>query len=171
MVFSAVRTFPLVTALVAATAVAGTAVAAPTAIGRFRDWTVYTEDINGERLCFAATEATDKAPSSADHGEVWFYVTSWRSGAARNQPSLRVGYELRADLPSEARVGRATWPLFNQDREAFARDDDDPALVRALKRGSELRIEAVSARNTPVAYHFSLSGSSDAIDRAAAACR
>ena len=147
------------------------AVAAPTAVARIKDWVVFTDTIDGDKICYAATEATDKAPQSADHGDVWFYVTNWKSGRARSQPSLKVGYELRKDLAPSARVGRSTWTLFSSGNEAFARDEDDPGIVRGLKRGSELRVEAVSKRDTQVAYHFSLAGSSSAIDRAAAACR
>lgn len=145
--------------------------AAPTAVGKYKDWTVFTETVDGEALCYAATQATDKAPRSADHGDVWFYVSSWRSGKARNQPSLKVGFELRGDLPGKARIGRGHWSLFGVGREAFTQDSDDPKLVRQLKRGRELRVEATSQRNTRVTYHFSLSGSSAAIDRASSACR
>ncbi|MEO1476408.1 MAG: invasion associated locus B family protein [Pseudomonadota bacterium] len=149
----------------------GSAIANPEAVAKFKDWTVFTASVDGQRVCYAATEATDEAPASADHGDVWFYVTSWASGQVRSQPSLKVGYELRADLAPSARIGRAGWTLFSAGNEAFAADDDDPQLVRALKRGSELRVEAVSARDTQVAYHFSLAGSSAAIDRAADSCR
>lgn len=145
--------------------------AAPTAIGKYKNWTVFSETVGGESLCYAATQATDKAPKSADHGDVWFYVSSWKSGRARNQPSLKVGYELRGDLPGKARIGNRKWSLFGVGNEAFAQDRDDAKLVRELKRGRELRIEATSERNTRVTYHFSLSGSSAAIDRAASACR
>lgn len=145
--------------------------ATPSVVRQYSDWVVFTEDIGGERLCYAATQATDKAPKSAEHGDVWFYVSNWRSGKARNQPSLKVGYELRGDLPGKAKIGRADWTLFGIGREAFAQDSDDPALVRQLKRGSELRVEATSTRNTRVTYHFSLKGSASAIDRAAGACR
>ena len=147
------------------------ALAAPVAVGKYKDWTVFTQTIDGETLCYAATEATDLAPKSADHGDVWFYVSNWKSGKARNQPSLKVGFELRADLPGRARIGRSTWSLFGVGREAFAQDSDDAKLVAQLKKGSELRVEATSERNTRVTYHFSLSGSSAAIDRAASACR
>lgn len=148
-----------------------TAHSAPTAIGRYDDWTVFTETANGETLCYAATEATDKAPKSADHGDVWFFVSNWKSGKARSQPSLQVGYELRADLPARASIGRSGWTLYGVGQEAFAQDQDDPRLVSALRRGSELRVEAVSARDTKVSYHFSLSGSANAIDKASAICR
>lgn len=146
------------------------AVAAPELIYTRKDWSVWQENVGGETICYAATEATDKAPKSADHGDVWFYVTNWESGAARAQPSLKVGYNLREDLPSKARIGRSSWTMFGIEREAFAHDEDDPKLVRALRRGRELRVEAVSSRNTQVTYHFSLSGSADAIDRAARQC-
>ncbi|MEL6568479.1 MAG: invasion associated locus B family protein [Pseudomonadota bacterium] len=150
---------------------AATATANPTAVARYKDWQVFTQDISGETICYAATEATDKAPRDATHGDVWFYVTNWSTGRARNQPSLRVGYDLREDLPSKARVGRSAWNLFNVGSEAFADDDDDPQLVRAIERGTELRVESVSARGTSVAYHFSLSGSANAIDKARDVCR
>lgn len=145
--------------------------AAPVAVGKYKDWTVFTETTNGDALCYAATQATDKAPKSADHGDVWFYVSNWRSGKASNQPSLKVGYELRSDLPGRARIGNANWSLFSIGQEAFAQDSDDAAMVRQLKRGRELRVEATSSRNTRVTYHFSLAGSSSAIDRALSACR
>ena len=143
----------------------------PSVVRQYSDWIVFTEDVGGERLCYAATQATDKAPRSADHGDVWFYVSNWQSGKARNQPSLKVGYELRGDLPGKAKIGRSDWALFGVGREAFAHDNEDAQLVRQLKRGSELRVEATSTRNTRVTYHFSLSGSSAAIDRAASTCR
>lgn len=162
----------LTTLTLAFTAVAVAAAhAAPTAIGRYKDWTVFTETVNGETLCYAATEATDKAPKAADHGDVWFFVSNWRSGKARSQPSLKVGYELRADLPARASVGRSGWTLYGVGREAFAQDRDDSRIVSALRSGSELRVEAVSSRDTKVSYHFSLSGSAAAIDKASSLCR
>ncbi|MDX1293751.1 MAG: invasion associated locus B family protein [Hyphomonas sp.] len=161
----------LTTLAVAAALAVPLASASPTAIGRYKDWSVFTDTANGETVCYAATPATDKAPRSADHGEVWFYVTNWKSGRARNQPSLKVGFDLREDLAPKASIGRSSWALFGVGREAFADDADDSRIVSALKKGRELRVEAVSKRNTQVAYHFSLSGSAAAIDKANAICR
>ncbi len=168
MSFGKVRVGALV---LAGLALGGEALANPTAIARFKDWAVFSSTVEGDKVCFAATQATDKAPRSATHGDVWFYVTSWGSGRARSQPSMKVGFDMSTAVPPSAQIGRSTWTLFASGNEAFAADDDDPAIVRALKRGSELRVEAVSERETQVAYHFSLAGSSAAIDRAAASCR
>ena len=139
--------------------------------GRFKDWAVYTEVRDGDLVCYAATPAEDKAPRDFEHGEVHFYVGVWKSRPSREQPSLRVGFDLRPDLAPNASVSRQKWTLFSAGREAFALDEDDSEIVSALRRGSELRIEATSNSGTPVTYHFSLSGSSAAIDRATALCR
>lgn len=141
------------------------------AIGRFSDWRVYTEGEGRNLVCFATVEASDKAPKSIDHGEVVFYVTAWKSGAATNQPSLRVGYKLRTDIAPSAVIGRERFAMYAAGEEAFVKDDRDKALVEAMKKGSELRIEAASVKDARTAYHFSLKGSREAIDKARALCK
>ncbi len=147
------------------------AVAESKAIGRYNDWRVYTEGEGRNLVCFAAVEAHDKAPKSVDHGEVVFYVAAWKSGAASNQASLRVGYSLRSDIAPAAVVGRDRFAMFASGSEAFVKDNRDGALVEAVKKGQELRIEAASVKDARTAYHFSLKGSRDAIDKARALCR
>ena len=165
--------FPSKTAVftLAALALACEAVAAPTVVSKHKDWSVYKDTIGGETICYAATPANDMSPKSVSHGDVWFYVTSWKSGRAKNQPSLKVGYELRSDLPGKINIGRSSWSLYGAGREGFADDADDAKIVNAVKAGSDIRIEAVSSQNTKVAYYFSLSGSTNAINDAASACR
>lgn len=159
-------------ALIAALLAAAPAASAQSkAIGRYNDWRVYTEGEGRSMICFATVEASDKAPKSAEHGEVVFYVTAWKSGAASNQPSLRVGYTLRADIAPAAIVGRERFPMYASGPEAFVKDNRDSSLVEALKKGSELRVEAASVKDARTAYHFSLKGSREAIDKARALCK
>lgn len=163
----------LLTALImtGAAPVFAPAVAEVKAIGRYKDWTVYTETVGRDLVCYASVAANDKAPKGADHGEVNFYVATWKSGSAANQPSLKVGYDLRTEIAPEAVIGRDRFAMYAAGREAFVPDSRERALVDALKKGSELRIEAASKKEARMAYHFSLSGSTDAIDKARALCR
>jgi hypothetical protein len=165
------RLAPIAALIVALLTLAPSAAAQSKAIGRFNDWRVYTEGEGRQMVCFATVEASDKAPKAADHGEVVFYVTAWKSGAAANQPSLRVGYTLRTDIAPAAVIGRERFPMYAAGPEAFVKDNRDGALVEALKKGSELRIEAASVKDARTAYHFSLKGSREAIDKARALCK
>ncbi|MFC6198138.1 hypothetical protein [Ponticaulis profundi] len=155
-------------------AIALSAFAAPVAaaydyVAGYESWSVYKDTIDGEPVCYAVTRATDKAPKSAEHGDVVFFVSYFRS-SSMPQASLRVAYDLREDLKATAAVGGSSWSLYSVRNEAFANTDDETAIANALRRGSELKIEAMSQRNTNVAYHFSLSGSSNAIDKAKSLC-
>lgn len=144
--------------------------AAPEALGRFRDWSVFTEKLGEDLVCYAAVKASSQSPASVRHGDVWYYVTSWKSGQGINQPSFRVSYELDPSRAPATRIGRSSWPMFVSGSEAFASDADDPRIVEAIRRGSSLTVTARSARGTDVTYRFSLSGSADAVARAAGAC-
>jgi invasion protein IalB len=157
--------------MIAAATLAPAASADTKAIGRYKDWRVYTEGEGRNMICFAAVEPSDKAPKNVEHGEVTFYVASWKSGASANQPSLKVGYTLRKDLAPEAIIGRERFSMYAVGPEAFASDNKDSALVAALKKGSELRVEAASVKDARTAYHFSLKGSTEAIDKARSLCR
>ena len=162
------RLVPILAVMLAAAPVAA---AQSKAIGRYNDWRVYTEGEGRNMVCFAAVEASDKAPKAADHGEVTFYVAAFKSGAATSQPSLRVGYKLRADLAPQAIVGRDRFPMYAAGDEAFFPDDREKPLIEALKKGQELRVEAASVKDARTAYHFSLKGSRDAIDKARSLCK
>ena len=141
------------------------------AVGRYKDWRVFTQNVGRDMVCFAAVEPSDKAPKSVSHGEVNFYVATWKSGSASNQPSLKVGYQLRTDLAPEAIIGRERFPMYSAGLEAFVPDEREKALIAALQKGSELRIEAASVKDARTAYHFSLKGSREAIDKARSLCR
>lgn len=158
--------------LLAAAAVAAPAASAQAkAIGRYKDWRVFTEGEGSKMVCFAAVEPSDKAPKSATHGDVNFYVATWKSGSASNQPSLKVGYQLRTDLAPQAIIGRERFPMYAAGPEAFFPDEREKSLLAAIKKGSELRIEAASVKDARTAYHFSLKGSTEAIDKARSLCR
>lgn len=56
--------------------------------GKFTDWLVYTNGEGAERICYALSEPKELAPKSVNHGDVFFMVANWKSGAAKEQPSL-----------------------------------------------------------------------------------
>lgn len=158
LVFSAILTLP--------------AAAAPKTVANYRDWVVYKQDIGGDTVCYAVTEPTDMSPNSVNHGNVFFLVSSWESGVASNQPSLMTGYALRDAPEPTVRIGSDKWEMFTAESEGFIdKKADEERLVAAMRRGSDMRITAVSDRGTATNYTFSLIGISDALDRAASECQ
>ncbi len=169
-------TLPVVLAAISGLAVTGVGVSAaaqqPESKATFRDWSVFVREVGGEKICFAATEAEDKSPKSVNHGDVFFLIASWASGAAKEQPSLMTGYALNAKPEPTLRIGSDKWDMYVSENEAFIEEaSEEDRLVRAMRRGADMRISALSQRGTATSYVISLRGVSAALDRAAAECR
>ncbi len=146
--------------------------AEPKAVATYKDWSVFVRDAGGDKICFAATEAKDKSPKSVNHGDVFFLVSSWKSGAATTQPSLMTGYALNTKPEPTLRVGSDKWKMYTSENEAFIESSDEESrLVRAMRRGADMRVSAVSQRGTTTNYVMSLRGVSAALDRVARECR
>lgn len=144
----------------------------PEAVATFRDWSVFVKESNGDKICFAATEAKNKRPTNVNHGDVFFMVASWKSGAATNQPSLMTGYNLKNAPEPLLRIGADRWEMYTSENEAFIESDrDEQRLVAAMRRGADMRVSAVSQRGTATSYTISLRGISAALDRVRAVCR
>ena len=144
----------------------------PEALATYSDWTVFTKDSNGDKICFAATEAKSKEPTNVNHGDVFFLVASWKSGAAINQPSLMTGYNLKTSPEPKLRVGSDSWEMYSSENEAFIESNsDERRLVDAMRRGSSMRVSAMSERGTSTSYTISLSGITAALRRVEEACR
>ncbi|GGY47491.1 invasion associated locus B family protein [Parvularcula lutaonensis] len=158
---------------IAALAATGIANAAdPEQVATYQDWMVFTYSTDtGDKICYAVTEPQDVSPTSANHGDVFFSVASWQSGAATFQPSFMAGYQLQNGSEPLVRIGSDRWEMFSADREGFIESPrQEQRLVDAMRRGREMRVSATSARATATNYTFSLLGISKALERVEQAC-
>ena len=155
----------------------GTAQIANTATGAklegvFTDWSVSSREEAGDKICYVLAKPKSKTPSSVKHGDIYFMVANWRSGAASEQPSLMTGYTLKTEVPPSASVDRNKIPMFSADNEAFIENaTDEKKLVRAMRKGARMRVDAMSTRGTQTSYEFSLNGVTAALSKAKSTCQ
>lgn len=139
--------------------------------GEHNDWRVFTRGEGEARICYATSRPTDERPASVDHGDVYFLVSSWASGAAEEQPSFLAGYPLQPDHAPVARVGSSRYQMYVSEQEGFVEElRDEARLVDAMRRGYTMRVEAMSTRGTATAYEFSLSGVTAALEQVEELC-
>lgn len=167
-----IRFLSILATAVAVSATGAVAQTSPEAVGTYRDWLVYKADVGNDTICYAVTEPKDKEPSTVNHGNVFFMVATWKSGVAQAQPSFMSGYSLREQPEPLVRIGANKWDMFTSGVESFVEDDAaEKNLISSMRRGSEMRLSAMSERGTATEYTFSLYGISNALDRAEQACR
>jgi len=146
--------------------------AAPSLKSSHGDWKVYTNGSGNARICYALAEAENKSPSNVDHGKVVFMVSNWKSGAAKEQPSLLTGYSLKTTRAPKASVDTTTVTMYGADNEAFVQSAaDERKLVAKMRAGAMMSVSAVSTRGTQTRYQFSLKGVTAALTAARTACR
>lgn len=137
-----------------------------------KDWSVFSRQVDGDLVCYVRSFAADKSPQNVNHGDVVFFIASWKSGIAQDQPSLMTGYSLRAKSPPKAKIGTSKITMFSVGNEAFVESiRNEKRLVRAMRKGSRLRVEAMSERGTATRYEFSLSGITEALRKANRLCK
>lgn len=143
----------------------------PKLTGTHGDWTVYTRGSGGERICYVLSEPLAKSPTTVDHGNIYFMVSSWKNGAATEQPSFLAGYNLRPTRAPKAQVGSTALNMFAADNEAFiSESSNERKLVSKMRAGSTMTVSAVSSRGTQTRYTFSLKGVTAALRQAKSAC-
>lgn len=158
-------------ALSAALLLAVAPASAQTSRGNYSDWHVFTVEGADGLVCYALTQPTEMTPQNVDHGQVFFMVSSWANGQAREQPRFISGYPLRPDNPPVVRIGSSRYEMFAADRDGFVEEtEDERRLVNAMKAGAVMRVEATSQRGTATAYEFSLSGITAALRRVDELC-
>ena len=140
--------------------------------GAFQNWRTFVESGHGGKVCWASSEPIDESPKRMQHGGVFCQVATWASGAALEQPSLLVGYELREEVGPRATVtGGKGVIMYAAGAEAYVRDrSEETALIAALRKGATLRVDTLSDAGERAAYEFSLKGVFDALNRSRADC-
>ncbi|MEE9272182.1 MAG: invasion associated locus B family protein [Robiginitomaculum sp.] len=138
----------------------------------FTDWSVYSKSDGTDKICYVLAKPKSKTPKSVKHGDVYFMIANWKSGAAKEQPSLLTGYQLKNTIPPSARIGSAKVPMYSAQNEAFIESGSEEAkLVRSMRKGARMRIDAVSQRGTQTSYEFSLKGITAALKKSKTVCR
>lgn len=164
-------TFPAAILAILVSAAVPAYAAEPKLEGTFDAWTAYSRTEGGDKICYVLAAPHKKAPGSVKHGDIYFMVSNWKSGQATEQPSLLTGYPLKDSSPPVAIVGAARTRMFVSANEAFIENrSDEKKLVKNMRAGANMRVQAMSARGTSVGYEFSLKGVTAALRKAKTAC-
>lgn len=142
--------------------------AQPTLVKRFGDWGVYSFASRGKEACYVLTIPRSMMPSNVDHGSNYLIVFRSRGNAERWVPQAKFGYSLDKEAGVTASIGNKTFQLMPRGKDAWTlRESREGELVKAMRLGASLVVEAASKRGTETRYVFSLTGVTAALKRAA----
>jgi len=141
-------------------------------IETYKDWTVYTADVESKKICFAASGPKVILPKKVSRGKILFYISIWNGeGGVRNEVSIKIGYPFKPRSTPTVEVGTEKISLFVENDRAFVqKTEDEQRLVAAMRKGNIMVVNGVSKRGTQTLDRYSLTGISAALDRIAKEC-
>jgi invasion protein IalB len=139
--------------------------------GTFGNWSLYTSEASGSKICFVAAEPTEKKPANANRATALLYISAWPKDGIRTEVSVKLGYPIKTPSTVTVSVGDESYKLFPKDERAYVADaTEELKLVEALKKGSTASVAATSARGTDTTDTYSLSGVTQALQALATNC-
>ncbi len=150
----------------------GMATAEPQSLGQFGDWSAF-KNISGKTLtCFILSRPTSKKPEKVDHGDNYFMVSQWPREKIHNQISISSGYAYKKGSITSVTIGTEKFNLFTKGKGAWAEHrSTENRMVKAMKLGSVMKVNSVSARGTRTSYTYSLKGVTAALQQLNKECR
>lgn len=137
---------------------------------KYSDWAAYMSE-GSPKVCFAVSQPRDSSPKNVRRGPIYFYVSHYPGDKVAGEISVKMGYPFAPGAKVTVTIGDDKFELFTKDEGAFVEKTEDEAkLVAALKAGSSMKIQGRSARGTNTSDTYSLSGTTDAIERIAKEC-
>ncbi len=140
-------------------------------LGSFQDWSAYTYDSGGQKICFMSSNPTDAKGNYTRRGDIFTMVTHRPARGTRDVVSVEAGYTYKDGSSVNVDVDGNGFSLFTQGGNAWAPDaDTDGALVKAMKAGVKMVIKGTSSRGTVTTDTYSLRGFTAAYDAISGAC-
>ena len=150
----------LVSAAFLTLAMAGIAAAqSPTQIKQFNAWGAYSYNSPKGKVCYILSLPTQKQPSNVNHGDIFFLISQRPGQNVTYEPQAMMDYPLKEDSKVTVTVDGKNFVLFTKGESAWVENvAEEPALVSAMRAGSQMSVKATSRRGTSTNYTYSLTG-------------
>ncbi|WP_321389567.1 invasion associated locus B family protein [Emcibacter sp.] len=143
-------------------------------LGSFKSWDAFVlQKSDGEKVCYIISVPKRKTPTTLQHGNPFITVSHKPKRKISNELNFVVGYGFRKDSTVTMVIDKnRSFKLFTSGDGAWGYDaKQDNAMASAMKRGSNLVMNATSGRGNATSYQFSLSGFTAAHNAITKACR
>jgi len=135
-------------------------------------WTLHVNGEAANRLCFVSAAPQRSTPQITNRATAMFYITAWPADGVAAEASVKLGYTVKTQSKVAITIGTDTFKLTPKEERAFVPDAVQEArLIAAMRKGSEMTVQAVPARGQMTTDSYSLAGIAEALKAMAEACK
>ena len=163
--------------------------AKPALVGSYGDWKVYHSGAGKAKICYLLAEPKSREPSGASE-KAYAFISERPAERVRNEVSFVMGYEVAtaADLKDlkkdkkakkpaadaagpTATIGEADFDLAPKGNDLWVKNPaEESKVIDEMRKGTNVVIKAMSKKGRSTTDTYSLSGFSQAVDKALKDC-
>jgi invasion protein IalB len=146
----------------------------PTLLGTYGEWGAYTASPGGKKICFALAKPgkSETVPANRSRDPAYLFVSSRPAEKVKDEVSIIIGYGFKPNSDATIELGGATYAMYTQGDGAWVKNAaEEPRLVEAMRKSSDLTIKGESSRGTATTDVYSLKGLTQALDKIDEECQ
>jgi len=146
----------------------------PTLLGTYGDWGAYAASPGGKKICFALAKPgkSETVPPNRPRDPAYLFISSRPAEKVKDEVSIIIGYGFKPNSDATIELGGASYDMYTQGDGAWIKNAaEEPRLVDAMRKGTDLTVKGESARGTATTDVYSLKGLSQALDKVGEECR
>jgi hypothetical protein len=146
----------------------------PTVLGTYGEWGAYTASPGGKKICFALAKPSksETVPPNRPRDPSYFFISSRPAEKVKDEVSIIIGYGFKPNSEATIDLAGASYAMYTQNDGAWLKNAaEEPRLVEAMRKGSDVTVKGESARGTATVDVYSLKGLAQALDKIAEDCQ
>ncbi len=126
-------------------------------LGKFGDWAALVRGDGKSRYCYIVS-GPQEASLGSRRSEI--FVLIWHRPGDKQFDVVQtdIGYTFKEGEAVSVEIDGKKWQMFTREGTAWSFDQDQAAIIEALRKGKRLTIKGVSNRGNPTTDIYSLSG-------------
>jgi len=164
--------------------------AKPALVGSYGDWKVYHSASGRAKICYLLAEPKTREPDEEKRDKAYAFISERPAERVHNEVSFVMGFEVAtaADLKDRKKdrkpkktdadpvaptvmIGEAEFDLAPKGNDLWVKNPAEEAkVIDEMRKGSSLVIKALPKRGQATTDTYSLTGFSQAVDKALKDC-
>lgn len=140
-------------------------------IGKAGAWGIYTTGSGRTKTCFLQAQPAERVPRGLNRDPAFAFVSMRQGEAQRSEFAIIMGYPMKNGAEATATVGATAFAMLGKDKSAWLKNPaEEGRFLAELRRGTALSVKGTSARGNDTTDRYSLTGFSQAFERAQKEC-
>ena len=144
----------------------------PVPVETYGDWSTFVGQTGKAKTCYALSQPRDRLPAGLKRDPAFLFISTRPAENVKNEVSFIMGFGVKEGAVTSAEIGDESFELVGKGVNGWVKNPaEEPKFVATLRKGSKLVVKMPSAKGNVTTDTYSLSGLSQALDRAAKECQ